>query len=239
MLQVSRFCQLFRTFVFCSQCPDQHNKSSRFKNGIVKKICWYTYARTQLINSFVRSSRQSRISSLLRCSGDGRGLLLLSTFAFAEYCVVMFDCGCNVSKKLVERWCGEFQELHKYATLCLPHKITTTGNRYLELMCFGKITGISYKDRITNEYVRKTIVGLQHNNYIRRDHENCKATKTEMLWVRDKIRRPNQSDTSRDNRRQAKKGAGRRSGLTASWSGPSSPSQRLKPWHTSGRSGVS
>ena len=67
---------------------------------------------------------------------------------------------------------------------------------------------------------------------------NCKAAKAEMEWARDKIGRPNQSDTTVNSRRQAKKEqAEKRGGSTISRSRPVNPSQRLKPWHTTGRSG--
>ena len=72
----------------------------------------------------------------------------------------------------------------------------------LEFRCFRKILGISHIDRITNEHthVRKTITT------VRRSPGNCKMAKTEMVWARDKIGRPNQSDTIGNSRRQAKKG---------------------------------
>ena len=41
---------------------------------------------------------------------------------------------------------------------------------------------------------------------IRRSPGNCKAAKTEMVWACDKIGRPNQSNTTGNNRRQSKKG---------------------------------
>ena len=41
---------------------------------------------------------------------------------------------------------------------------------------------------------------------IRRSHGNCKAAKTEMVWARDKIGRPNQRNTTGNSRRQSKKG---------------------------------
>ena len=67
----------------------------------------------------------------------------------------------------------------------------------LELRCFRKIPGISYnKDRVTNEHVRKTII---------RHIKATKAAKTEMAWARDKIGRPNQSNTKGNSRRQSKK----------------------------------
>ena len=59
----------------------------------------------------------------------------------------------------------------------------------LEFRCFRKILGISYNGRVTNEHVRKTII-----KHIGRYPGNCKAAKTEMVWARDKIGRPNQSD---------------------------------------------
>ena len=40
---------------------------------------------------------------------------------------------------------------------------------------------------------------------VRRSPGYCKAAKTEMVWTRDKIGRPNQSDTSGNSRRQSKK----------------------------------
>ena len=55
---------------------------------------------------------------------------------------------------------------------------------------------------------------------------NCKAAKTEIVWARDKIGRPNQSE---------KEAGQKRAGLTTSRSGQTNPSQRLKPWHTIGR----
>ena len=74
----------------------------------------------------------------------------------------------------------------------------------LEFRCFRKMLGISYKDRVTNEHVRKTII--KHYRPVQRYHGNCKAAKTEMVWAHDKIGRPNQSDTTENSRRQAKKG---------------------------------
>ena len=41
---------------------------------------------------------------------------------------------------------------------------------------------------------------------VRRSPGNCKAPKTEMVWARDKIGRPNQSDITGNSRRQSKKG---------------------------------
>ena len=41
---------------------------------------------------------------------------------------------------------------------------------------------------------------------VRRSPGNCKAAKTEMVWARDKIGRPNQSNTTENSRRQSKKG---------------------------------
>ena len=41
---------------------------------------------------------------------------------------------------------------------------------------------------------------------IRRSPGNCIAAKTEMVWARDKIGRPNQSNTTGNSRRQSKKG---------------------------------
>ena len=63
---------------------------------------------------------------------------------------------------------------------------------------------------------------------------NCKATKTEMVWARDKIGRPNQSNT-REQSKAVEEGAGRK--RAPSRSGPANPSLRLRPWHTTGRSG--
>ena len=67
----------------------------------------------------------------------------------------------------------------------------------LEFRCFRKILGISYKDRVT-----------KHNFFyrtLRRYPGNCKAAKTEMVLARDKIGLLNQSDTTGNSRRQAKK----------------------------------
>ena len=74
----------------------------------------------------------------------------------------------------------------------------------LEFRCFRKILGISYKDRVTNEHLRKTIV--KHIMTMRRSPGNCKAAKTEMVRARDKIGRPNQSNTTGNSRRLSKKG---------------------------------
>ena len=76
----------------------------------------------------------------------------------------------------------------------------------LEFRCFRKILGISYKDRVANEHVRKTIV--KHvGPYEGLLATACEAAKTEMIWARDKIGRPNQSvDTTGNSRRQSKKG---------------------------------
>ena len=41
---------------------------------------------------------------------------------------------------------------------------------------------------------------------VRRSPGNCKAVKTEMVWARDKIGRPNQSNTTGNSQRQSKKG---------------------------------
>ena len=41
---------------------------------------------------------------------------------------------------------------------------------------------------------------------IRRSPGNCKAAKTEMVWARHKIGRPNQRNTTGNSRRQSKKG---------------------------------
>ena len=74
----------------------------------------------------------------------------------------------------------------------------------LELRCLRKILGKSYKYRITNEHVRKTII--EHYWTVRRSPGNCKAAETKMVWARDKIGRPNQSDTTGNSRRPANKG---------------------------------
>ena len=74
----------------------------------------------------------------------------------------------------------------------------------LEFRCFRKILGISYKDRFANEHVRKTII--KHYRTVRRSRGNCKAAKTEMVWALDQIGRSNQSNTTGNSRRQAKKG---------------------------------
>ena len=101
----------------------------------------------------------------------------------------------------------------------------------LEFRCFRKILGI-YKDRITNEH---TSAENHHKAYraVRRSPGNFKAAKTEMVWARDKIGRPNQTEQSK----ASVEGAGRkRGGLTTSRSGPANPSLRLRPWHTPDRS---
>ena len=50
----------------------------------------------------------------------------------------------------------------------------------------------------------------------------------------------NQSDTTWEQSKASKEGAGRkRGGLTTSRSGPANPSQRFKPFLTAGRSGQS
>ena len=41
---------------------------------------------------------------------------------------------------------------------------------------------------------------------VRKPPGNCKAAKTEMVWARDKIGRPNQSYITGNSRRQSKKG---------------------------------
>ena len=76
----------------------------------------------------------------------------------------------------------------------------------LELRCFRKILGISNKDRFTNEHLRKTINKHIGDRTVRRSPGKCKAAKTEIAWVRDKIGRPNQSDTRGNSQRQSKKG---------------------------------
>ena len=59
-----------------------------------------------------------------------------------------------------------------------------------------------------------------------------------MVWARDKIGRPNESDITGNGSKAVEEGAGRkRAGSTTSRTGPANPLLILKPWHTAGRSG--
>ena len=98
----------------------------------------------------------------------------------------------------------------------------------LEFRCFRKILGISYKDRVTNEHVRETIV--KHIG----QYEDLLATvkRRKLKWyghvTRSKVILQG----------TVEEGAGRkRAGVITSQSGPANPSLRLRPWHTTGRSG--
>ena len=89
----------------------------------------------------------------------------------------------------------------------------------LEFRCFGKILGISYKDRVTNEHVRKTMI--MHIKLKWYGHVTRSDGLTKVIL-----------------QGTVKEGAARkRTGLTTSRSGPANPSQRLNIWHTTGMSG--
>ena len=103
----------------------------------------------------------------------------------------------------------------------------------LEFRCFRKILGISYyKDRVTNEHVRRTIVKL---------YEDLLATvkRRKLKWY-GHVTRPD--GLTKVILQGTVEGSRRRGRLRkrwidniAEWTGKSSP--RLRPWHTTGRSG--
>ena len=107
-------------------------------------------------------------------------------------------------------------------------------NQSLEFRCFRKIIGISYKDRVTNEHVRKTI--------IKHIYDRAKIS-----WQRRKLKwygHVTRSDCLTKVILQGtvegavEEGTGRtRAGLTTSRIGPANTSLRLMPWHTTGTSG--
>ena len=102
----------------------------------------------------------------------------------------------------------------------------------LEFRCFRKILGISYKDRVTNEHVRKTIV--KHIG----PYEDLLATvkRRKLKWYGHVTRSDGLTKVILQG--TVEEGAGRkRAGVITSQSGPANPSLRLRPWHTTGRSG--
>ena len=109
----------------------------------------------------------------------------------------------------------------------------------LEFRCFRKILGISYKDRIANEQVRKTII--KHITPYEDLLATVKRRKLKLyghVTTSDGLTKVTLQGTVEGSRRQSKKGqAEKRAGSTTSRSGPANPSLRLKPWHTTGRSG--
>ena len=106
----------------------------------------------------------------------------------------------------------------------------------LEFRCFRKILGISYKDRVTNEHVWETIV-----KYIG-PYEDLLATvkRRKLKWYGHVTRSDGLSKVIlyREQSKAVEEGAGRkRAVVITSQSGPPNPSLRLRPWHTTGRSG--
>ena len=95
----------------------------------------------------------------------------------------------------------------------------------LEFRGFREILGISYKDRITNEHVRKTTV----NHIGLYEYLLATVKRRKLKWYGHVTRsdgQPNEDGAVR-----------KRGGLTTSRSGPANPSLRLRSWHTTGRSG--
>ena len=105
----------------------------------------------------------------------------------------------------------------------------------LEFRCFRKILGISYKDRVTDEHVRKTI--LKHIG----PYEDLLATvkRRKLKWHGHVTRSDGLTKMILQGTVEAvEEGAGRiRVGLTTSGSEPANPLLSLRPWHTTGRSG--
>ena len=105
----------------------------------------------------------------------------------------------------------------------------------LEFRCFRKILGISYKDRITDEQVRKTII--KHIG----SYEDLLATlkRRHVKWYGHVTRSDGLTEVILQGTVEGSRRRGRpkRAGSTTSRSGPANPSLKLNPWHTTGRSG--
>ena len=105
----------------------------------------------------------------------------------------------------------------------------------LELSCFRKILGISYKDRTTNEHVRKTVI--KHIGPYDDLLATVKRRKLGIVWAPDNIRRRNQSYTSGNSRRRTRSRPKKRwTDNIAEWTGKSFAETLARAWHTTGRS---
>ena len=89
-----------------------------------------------------------------------------------------------------------------YDVRCGTHSRTKENNAVAKVEILRKFLRISYKDRITNEYVQKPIT--KHIVTVRISPGNCKAAETETAC--DKIGRPNQSETTGNCQGKRKRG---------------------------------